>query len=92
MYVNNKRDGISKEFFNGSGKVKCEYTFKSGNREGAFKRFYEDGVVSEEGRYENDSEVYRKEYYSNGKLKSVKERQNGSWETVEQYDANGNKK
>lgn len=52
---------------------------------------YKDGKVREEGRCEADTEVYRKEYHSNGKLKSIAERKGGGWETTERYDSNGNK-
>lgn len=37
------------------------------------------------------SEVYRKEYHTNGKLKSVAERNGGGWNITERYDSDGNK-
>lgn len=89
-YLDGKQDGVTKEFYFG-GKPKSEYTFKNGKREGAYKRFYDSGTLREEGRCEADSEVYRKEYHSNGKLKSVAERKGGGWETLERYDSEGNK-
>lgn len=92
-FLNGKRDGISREYYSSNGKLKSERTYKTNKEEGPYKRFYEDGTLREEGRCENDTEVYRKEYYDNGKLKAVAERPNGSgsWTTLERYDRNGNK-
>lgn len=90
-YLNGKLNGVTKEFYFESGKCKSEYTFKNGKREGAYKRYFDTGKLREEGRCEADSEVYRKEYYANGKLKSVAERKGGGWNTVERYDSEGNK-
>lgn len=90
-YLNGKLDGVTKEFFFDSGKCKSEYTFKNGKREGAYKRYFDNGTLREEGRCEADNEVYRKEYYANGKLKSVAERKGGGWNTIERYDSEGNK-
>ena len=59
--------------------------------EGAYKRYFDTGKLREEGCCEADSEVYRKEYYANGKLKSVAERKGGGWNTIERYDSEGNK-
>ena len=90
-YLNGKLNGVTKEFYFGSGQCKSEYTFKNGKREGAYKRYFDTGKLREEGRCEADSEVYRKEYYANGKLKSVAERKGGGWNTIERYDSEGNK-
>lgn len=90
-YLNDKLDGVTKEFFPDSGKCKSEYTFKNGKREGAYKRYFDNGKLREEGRCEADIEVYRKEYHANGKLKSIAERKNGTWNTIERYDSEGNK-
>ena len=90
-YLNGKLNGITKEFYFESGKCKSEYTFRNGEREGAYKRYFDTGELREEGRCEVDSEVYRKEYYANGKLKSVAERKGGGWNTLERYDSEGNK-
>ena len=90
-YLNDKLNGVTKEFYFESGKCKSEYTFKNGKREGAYKRYFDTGKLREEGRCEADSEVYRKEYYANGKLKSVAERKGGGWNTIERYDSEGNK-
>ena len=90
-YLNGKLNGVTKEFYFGSGQCKSEYTFKNGKREGAYKRYFDTGKLREEGRCEADSEVYRKEYYANGKLKSVAERKGGGWNTIERYDSDGNK-
>lgn len=90
-YLNGKRDGLCRDYYFDNGKVKSEFTYKAGKQEGLYKRFYEDGGLREEGRCENDTEVYRKEYYPNGKLKSVAERKGGGWTTLERYDREGNK-
>lgn len=90
-YLNGKRDGVRREYYGSNGVLKSERTYKANKEEGPYKRFYEDGTLREEGRCEKDTEVYRKEYYDNGKLKAVAERQNGSWTTLERYDRNGNK-
>ena len=89
--LNGKLNGVTKEFYFESGKCKSEYTFKNGKREGAYKRYFDTGKLREEGCCEADSEVYRKEYYANGKLKSVAERKGGGWNTIERYDSEGNK-
>ena len=90
-YVADKWNGVVREFYNGSGKPKMESTYKDGKREGDYKRFYDTGVLREEGRCEYGTEVYRKEYHANGKLKAVAERRSGSWETLERYDSEGKK-
>ena len=90
-YLNGKLNGVTKEFYFESGKCKSEYTFKNGKREGAYKRYFDTGKLREEGCCEADSEVYRKEYYANVKLKSVAERKGGGWNTIERYDSEGNK-
>lgn len=84
-YLNGKREGISREYHGSNGKLKAEYTYRANLKEGPYKRFYEDGTLREEGKCENDSEVYRKEYDESGKLKSVAERRNGSWVTLERH-------
>lgn len=90
-YANDKKNGVSKEFYFG-GKPRSEFTFKNGKWEGAYKRFSDDGKLREEGNCEADYEVYRKEYYPNGKLKSVAERKgSGAWTTTERYDIDGKK-
>ena len=90
-YLNGKLNGVTKEFYFESGKCKSEYTFKNGKREGAYESYFDTGKLREEGCCEADSEVYRKEYYANGKLKSVAERKGGGWNTIERYDSEGNK-
>lgn len=90
-FLNGKRDGVRREYYYSNNKLKSERTYKANKEEGPYKRFYENGKLREEGECKNDMEVYRKEYYDNGKLKAVAERQNGSWNTLERYDYNGNK-
>lgn len=85
-YLDGKLDGIVKEYHYETGKLRTEYTYKSGVREGGYKRYSDAAKLAEEGRYEGGSEVYHKEYYPDGKVKLVEERsQNGSWKTLERY-------
>ena len=91
-YANDKKNGPEKEYYyNSGGKLKAEYTYADNVKEGPYKRFNDDGSLREEGRFQKGSEVYVKEYYKGGKVKSVKERASGSWKTLESYDSNGNK-
>lgn len=91
-FIDGKMNGIIKSYHR-NGQVETEVSYKMGVQDGPDRRYSEDGTLREEGRCENDTEVYRKEYYDNGKLKAVAERPNGSgsWTTLERYDRNGNK-
>ena len=93
-YADDKKDGLTKEFYFRTNYPKAEYTFSKGKRSGPYKRYYDENNLKEEGRFENDTEVYMKEYYENGKLKNVKERKYGDsqWKYLEEYDSNGKKK
>ena len=91
-YAGGKKNGLTREFYYGSGIPKSEFNFRNGLRDGNYKRFYEDGTLREEGRCEKDDEVYRKEYYDNGQLKSVAERNGGAWNTTERYHPDGTRK
>ena len=90
-YADGKKDGISKEFYFRTGYPKGEYTYSQGKRNGAFKRYYDENNLKEEGRFENDSEVYIKSYYKDGKLESIKERKSGSlpWVYIENLHSDG---
>ena len=89
-YLNGKREGVCKEFFYDSGKMKNEYNYANNVKQGKYKLFYDDGTLREEGRCEEGQEVYRKEYYKNGKIKEISERNaRGQWETIEKYDIDG---
>lgn len=91
-YADGKLHGVTKEYFYDTGKLKSELNYDRGLEHGAYKRFYDDGTLKEEGINEKDSEVYRKKYYSNGKLEIISKRPlGGVWETVESYDYDGNK-
>lgn len=86
-YIEDKIDGIFKDFYS-TGIPESEYTFKSGKREGNYKLFYYcNGTLREEGRYEADVNVYRKEYYKNGELKVIAEFKDDNWEILEQYES-----
>ena len=89
-YADGQREGLTKEFFYDSGKLKAEYNFSNNVKEGKYKMYYDDGVLREEGRCDDGKEVYRKEYYKNGKVKEISERNSrGQWETLESYDSDG---
>ncbi len=90
LYTNGSRAGVTKEFYYGSGKLKNEYTYADGFKSGPYKLYYDDGTVREEGRCESNNPVYTKEFYKNGKVKQIRERNSsGQWETIEQYDSDG---
>lgn len=82
-YVKGKRDGLSKKYDYSTTKLKSEYNYKNGKKEGEYKLYNDEGKLREEGRCENGSEVYRKEYSSDGKVKSVRQKTRTGWETVE---------
>lgn len=89
-YINDLKEGLSKEFHYDSGNIKAEYNYSNDIKEGKYKLYYDDGTTREEGRCENGKEIYRKEYYRNGKVKEVSERTSkGGWETIERYDSEG---
>lgn len=82
QYVGGKRDGLTKKYDFQTTKVKSEYHYKNGKKEGNYKLYYDDGKVREEGRCENDTEVYRKQYETDGKVKSVRQKTRTGWEDV----------
>jgi antitoxin component YwqK of YwqJK toxin-antitoxin module len=89
-YINGQREGIGKEYFFDSGKLRAEYNYINNIKEGKYTLYYDDESLREEGRYDNGREVYRKEYYKNGTVKEISERNSrGQWETLESYNADG---
>jgi antitoxin component YwqK of YwqJK toxin-antitoxin module len=91
LYANDVKEGITKEFDYNSGKLKSEYTFSNDKKDGPYKLYSVDGNLREEGRCENGSEVYSKSYYSNGKIKEIREQKSRGWVTLESYDETGAK-
>lgn len=90
-YVNGQQEGSSNEFYIGSGMLKAEYIYVDGIKEGRYKRYHDNGKLSEEGHIESDHEVYSKEYDREGKLELIRERKaDGSWDILEQYGTTGN--
>jgi len=83
MYAKGKREGLTKKYDYNTTKIKSEYNYKNGKKEGNYKLYFDDGKLREEGRCENDTQVYRKEYSNDGKVKSVKQKTRTGWETVE---------
>lgn len=91
-YVQGNKSGVTTEYFFGAGSVvKSETTFAEGVQHGPYKIFYDTGKLREEGRAENDIVVYSKEFYPNGRLKAINERQNGTMTTIEKYSEDGTK-
>jgi len=93
-YADDKKDGLSKEFYFRTGFPKNEYTYSKGKRVGTYKLWYDENNLKEEGRFENDTEVYMKTYFKNGKLESIKERKHRShpWTYLEYYHSDGTKR
>ena len=90
-FLNGKRNGVTKEYFFDTGKLKSEFTYKNGLENGVYKRYYDDGTLREEGLCENNSAISCKEYYTNGKLKSIAERKGGGgWITTHRFNSRGN--
>ena len=90
-YADDKKDGVCKEFYFRTGYPKGEYTYTKGIRNGPFKRYYDENNLKEEGRFENDAEVYIKTYYKDGKPESIKERKSGSmpWTYLQDLHSDG---
>lgn len=88
-YVNNNKEGLSITYYYDSGKPKSEYNYVNNIKEGKYKLYYDDGALREEGRCESGKEVYTKEFYRNGQLKSIKELTDRGWETLERYNSEG---
>lgn len=82
-YSKGKLNGATTTYDWKSGNVKSEYNYKDGKKEGEYRLYYEDGTLREEGRCENDRDVYRKEFDKKGKITSVKERTRTGWETIQ---------
>ncbi len=91
MYVNGKREGVTKKYDFRSTKLKSEINYKNNKKEGPYKLYTDEGKLREEGRCEDGTEVYRKEYHSNGKVKSVRQRTRTGWDTLEKYNEKGEK-
>lgn len=84
MYANGDKHGLTTEYYFGTnGQIKSEINFVKGVQQGAYKRYYDSGQIKEEGRVEEGSVVFSKEYYSNGNVKQVRERVSGVWKTIE---------
>lgn len=94
-YAKGKKNGVLITYDFSTGNIISELTYVDNLREGPFKRFYYsqgDGqTMREEGLYKKDKEVSRKEYYTNGKLKCVKEDKGKGMETIESYNEKGKK-
>jgi antitoxin component YwqK of YwqJK toxin-antitoxin module len=92
-YKDGKREGVEKTFRFDGGRIASEFTWAADVKEGEYRYYYDDEkpTLKEEGRIHRGTEVLRKEYYDNGKLRRVQERpaSGGVWKTIESYDRNG---
>ena len=50
-YLNDEKNGIGKEYFN--GRVKCEANYLNGKKHGKFKEYDNNGNLVFEGEFEN---------------------------------------
>ena len=92
-YLDDEPEGLTQEFSPHSGKLKAEYSVYNRIREGEYKLYYDDGSLQEEGIFENDNEVYRKEYYKNGQVKKISALNAiGRWDTIESYNEDGSQR
>jgi len=92
-YKNSKLNGVTIEYSGKTNKVERETTYVDGRKDGPFKVFHEDGkTVKIEGKYVSGNVASQKQYYSNGKLRLVQEREGNGFKTLEEYDENGKKK
>lgn len=93
MYADDKREGIETTFRYDGGRIASEYNYAGDKKAGEYRLYYDDEVptLREEGRIERGTEVRRKEYYPDGKVKRIQERPSsgGTWKTLESYDENG---
>jgi antitoxin component YwqK of YwqJK toxin-antitoxin module len=93
IYKDDKREGVEKTFRYDGGRLASEYTWVADAKEGDYRIYYDDEkpTLREEGRIRRGNEVWRKEYYPNGKVKRIQERpaSGGTWTTLESYDEDG---
>jgi antitoxin component YwqK of YwqJK toxin-antitoxin module len=91
-YVNDRLDGLH-TIYHQNGKVSME-NMKPHNPNDPFveKSYSEEGVMTSETHYEAGMRISEKQYYKNGKLKSVRKRDdNGNMTFTEEYDESGKK-
>jgi len=95
MYADDKRHGVEQTFHFGNGRISMEFNYVNDRQDGVYKRYYNDekSTMSEEGRISRGSVVYRKIYYSNGRVDTVQESATpgGTLKITESYDEEGNK-
>jgi len=90
MYADDKREGVERTFRYEGGRPASEFNYVNDRLEGDYKRWYDDEkpTLREEGRISRGNEVYRKEYYADGKLRRIQERpaSGGTWKTIESHE------
>lgn len=92
-YKAGELNGITTEYNYKTHKLEYETTYVDGRREGPFKVYHEDGkTVKTEGEYIRGNVSKQKQYYANGKLHLVQEREGNGFKTLEEYDESGKKK
>jgi len=91
-YVDDRIEGVHIQYY-ANGKPSSEYTIPHNpNGERIEKDYAQTGNIRAERRYENGRQVGEKQYFDNGKLRRVLQRNaDGRLETVEEYDESGKK-
>jgi antitoxin component YwqK of YwqJK toxin-antitoxin module len=89
-YVNNVIEGL-KSFYHQNGNLQGEYIIPHNPKDERIERDYSQaGVLLRERRYENGGQVGEKQYFDNGKLKRVLQRNDaGQLAEIEVYDESG---
>ena len=92
IYVNNRLEGLQTHY-HPNGKPQSEQIIPHNpNGERIEKDYSQEGVLLLERRYENGRQVGEKQYYNNGKLKRVLQRnESGQLAEIEAYDESGKK-
>ncbi|MDR2920317.1 MAG: hypothetical protein LBV72_13265 [Tannerella sp.] len=85
--------GLTTEYNYKTHKLESETTYLEGRKEGPFKVYHDDGkTVKIQGEYLRGNVTKQKQYYANGKLHLVQEREGNGFKTLEEYDESGKKK
>lgn len=92
-YKDDKLNGITTEYNYKTHNLERETTYVDGREEGPFKVYYEDGkTIKIQGEYLRGYISKQKQYYANGKLHLVQQREGSVLKTLEEYDESGKKK
>ncbi len=87
-----ERDGLTKQFYSDTGKLRVSGNYKNGVRDGEFKAYYPNGNLQGEVTYK-DGEMngLKEDFYKNGNVWTRQEFKNNDLDGVyEVYYENGN--